>query len=73
MNDKDKSKSINNLDAVGITDLLLRIAALGSLMYACYNILEPFISIMLWAFVLAVSLNPFYFSVKKLLGGKGIF
>ncbi len=73
MNDKEKSSSINNIDAGGITDLLLRIAALGILLYACYSILEPFISIMLWAFVLAVSLNPFYFSVRRLFGGKGIF
>lgn len=55
-----------------IIDICLKLGALAALMLACYRILEPFISIMVWAIVLAVSLSPLFNSLKRLFRGRGM-
>jgi predicted PurR-regulated permease PerM len=49
---------------------VLRIAALGLLLYACVILLLPFISIMVWSVVLAVALYPLFKWISVRLGGR---
>jgi predicted PurR-regulated permease PerM len=49
---------------------LLRIAALGLLIYACVILLLPFISIIVWSIVLAVALYPAFKWISFWLGGR---
>jgi predicted PurR-regulated permease PerM len=49
---------------------LLRIAALGLLLYACVLLLLPFVSIIVWSVVLAVALYPLFKWISVRLGGR---
>jgi predicted PurR-regulated permease PerM len=49
---------------------VLRIAALGALLYACVILLLPFISIIVWSIVLAVALYPAFKWISFWLGGR---
>jgi predicted PurR-regulated permease PerM len=49
---------------------VLRIAALGLLIYACVILLLPFISIIVWSVVLAVALYPVFKWISVRLGGR---
>lgn len=53
-----------------IVDLLIRLFALGLLVYWSYSILQPFITIAIWSVILAVSLYPVYNSLRKRLWNK---
>jgi predicted PurR-regulated permease PerM len=49
---------------------VLRIAALGLLLYACVILLLPFVSIIVWSVVLAVALYPVFKWISVRLGGR---
>jgi predicted PurR-regulated permease PerM len=49
---------------------LVRIAALGLLVYACVILLLPFVSIIVWSIVLAVALHPVFKWISFRLGGR---
>jgi predicted PurR-regulated permease PerM len=49
---------------------VLRITALGVLLYACVILLLPFISIIVWSIVLAVALYPAFKWISFWLGGR---
>ncbi len=49
---------------------VLRIAALGLLLYACVILLLPFISILVWSVVIAVALYPVFKWISVRLGGR---
>jgi predicted PurR-regulated permease PerM len=49
---------------------ILRIAALGLLIYACVILLLPFVSILVWSVVLAVALYPVFKWISVRLGGR---
>src|SRR5262249_23515567 len=53
-----------------IIDITIRLGALFALLLGCYRILEPFVSLMIWSMVLAVSVNPLFVSLKKLFRGR---
>jgi predicted PurR-regulated permease PerM len=49
----------------------VQIGALVLLLSWCYRILSPFIGILLWAIIIAVSIYPAYLWLKARLGGRG--
>lgn len=55
-----------------IADTLIRLGVLFLLISWCYDILKPFVLIIIWAVVIAVAFNPVYESVVKLFRGKKI-
>src|SRR5262249_44715744 len=59
----------NPTDALAV-EPLLRVAALGALIYACVILLLPFISIIVWSIVLAVALYPGFKWISFWLGGR---
>ena len=55
-----------------IIHVTIQLLALAFLIAWCVHILEPFLSPILWAAILAVSLYPLHQRLKKLLGGRGV-
>lgn len=53
-----------------LTDVLIRVGLIAFLVVACVRIFEPFIGLMLWALVLAVTLYPLQVRLAKKLGGR---
>lgn len=51
-------------------DTFIRILLLGGLLAWCLLILAPFTSILLWAMILAVALQPFYAVLTRWMGGR---
>jgi len=52
------------------TDAMVRIALIGLIAFLCFRIFNPFLGLMLWALVLAVTLYPLHQRLAGLLGGK---
>ena len=66
--DKDLISSVYNFDK--IVDLIIRIGVLFLLLGWCLDILKPFISILIWAIVIAVAIYPIHCSFVKIFRGK---
>jgi len=49
----------------------LRIAVIAVIVAVCFLIIKPFVPIVLWAIVIAVSVRPFQDKLAKSMGGKG--
>src|SRR5262245_37272332 len=54
-----------------VVDITIKLVALAALLIACYLIVEPFVALVVWASVLAISLYPPFLSLKKAFGGRG--
>lgn len=52
-------------------EIAIRLSILVALVAWCFQILKPFISLLLWGTIIAVTLHPFYIKLKKRLGGRG--
>lgn len=55
-----------------IADTLIRLGVLFLLIGWCYDILKPFVLIIVWSIVIAVALSPIYESIVKIFRGKKI-
>ncbi|PWA07733.1 AI-2E family transporter [Flavobacterium laiguense] len=55
-----------------IADTIIRLGVLFLLIGWCYDILKPFVLILIWAIVIAIAFSPVYESVVKLFRGKKI-
>jgi predicted PurR-regulated permease PerM len=53
-----------------LLDVLIRAGLVFALTALCYRIFEPFISLMLWALILAVTLYPAHQKLARRMGGK---
>ncbi len=53
-----------------LSDILIRIALLGFLVFMSMKIFSPFMGMMLWALILAVTLFPLHQKLAARLGGK---
>jgi predicted PurR-regulated permease PerM len=49
----------------------LQIAAVVLLFYICFQILRPFLAIVVWGIIISVALYPAYLSLTERLGGRG--
>ena len=61
----DKAVLANSMAA------FLQIAAVAALTYACFRILSPFLSIVVWGIIIAVAAYPGHVSLTARLGGNG--
>ncbi|MGL4317035.1 MAG: AI-2E family transporter [Pseudomonas sp.] len=52
-----------------LLDTLIRAGLIAALVVACYEVFSPFLSLMFWALILAVTLYPLYGMLKRRLGG----
>jgi predicted PurR-regulated permease PerM len=53
-----------------LLDVLIRAALIFALAALCYRIFSPFLSLMVWALILAVTLFPIHQKLARRLGGK---
>jgi predicted PurR-regulated permease PerM len=67
-----KNSNFNNYNFEKIADTLIRLGVLFLLIGWCYDILKPFVLIIVWAIVIAIALSPVYESTVRLFRGKKI-
>ena len=53
-----------------LLEVLIRAGLLGVFAVLCWRVLAPFLTLMLWALILAVALYPLHQSLARRLGGK---
>jgi predicted PurR-regulated permease PerM len=53
-----------------LLDVLIRAGLIGVLAMFCYRIFVPFLNLMVWALILAITLYPLQTKLRALLGGK---
>lgn len=66
------SLNFNKINFEKIADTIIRLGVLFLLIGWCYDILKPFVLIIVWAIVIAVALSPVYESMVRLFRGKKI-
>jgi len=54
----------------GLLDVLIRAGLVAVLVISCYEIFRPFLDLILWSLILAVTLYPLQGRLKGLLGNK---
>lgn len=63
---ENKSKNYVNI----AIDLILKVGSLFLLIFLCFKILKPFLSILLWGLIIAVILFPVYHRLYQLFGNR---
>jgi len=52
-----------------LLEVLIRAGLLGAFVVLCYRVFAPFLTLLLWALILAVTLYPLHQSIARRLGG----
>ncbi len=69
MDGNKKLPETDNNRYVGIAiDLILKVGALALVVYLCFRILKPFLSMLIWGLIIAIILFPVYMHLRKWLG-----
>ena len=64
---------LNSLETVWsrkLLDVLIQAGLIGALVVLCFQIFSPFLTLMLWAVILAVTLYPLHQIIARKLGGR---
>ncbi len=64
------SKTLRTILSRDLMDVLIRVALVGVLLTLSLRIFSPFMDIMLWALILAVTLYPLHEALARRLGGR---
>ena len=64
------SPESNQNSQANAINLSIRLLAIALLFYSCYLIIEPFITLVIWSVVLAVTLYPLHRRLAKILKGR---
>ena len=51
-------------------DLILKVGALAIVVYLCFKILNPFLSMLIWGLIIAIILFPLYIRLTKWVGNR---
>src|SRR3954464_8086036 len=51
-------------------DVLVRVALIGGLAWLCFQVFSPFLKLMVWSIILAVTLYPAHQWIARRLGGR---
>jgi len=66
-----KLPDTNNNHYVNIAiDLILKVGALALVIYLCFRILKPFLSMLIWGLIIAIILFPAYMHMRKWFGNR---
>ena len=63
--------SVENLGQQRLLDVLIRAGLIAVLAIFCYGVFHPFLDLMLWALILAVTLYPAHIWLKRKVGSDG--
>ena len=66
------NSNFNNLNFEKIADTIIRLGVLFLLIGWCYDILKPFVLILIWAIVIAIAFSPIFETITRLFRGKKI-
>src|SRR4029077_14274077 len=69
LHDRIDSNS-GQLDKTGLLDVLIRAGLILALVMLCYQVFAPFMTLMVWALILAVALYPLHQYLAAKIGGK---
>lgn len=58
-------------DFNALLESALRLAVIALLLLWCFLILKPFVTVVMWGGIIAVTLHPAFARMKRLLGGRG--
>lgn len=53
-----------------VVDLAIRLLVLGALGYWCFELMRPFIAVIVWGAILSIALRPVYIWLERRLGGR---
>jgi len=53
-----------------VLDVIIRLVLIGFLGYLCYRVLSPFLSLLAWSIILAVTLYPLHQMLARRIGGR---
>ena len=67
---KQPDKELEDRLASRLLDVLIRAGMIFAMITLCYQIFSPFLSLMLWAVILAVTLYPAHQALARRIGGK---
>src|SRR6185369_8537165 len=56
--------------ATPLWDTLVRVALIGGLAWLCFQVFSPFLKLMVWSIILAVTLYPAHQWIARRLGGR---
>lgn len=70
MNSSPKHEKTNQDSTRKVFDLVIRLIAVAFLLYWSFNILAPFVHILIWSVIFAVSLYPLFLKLSHRLGGR---
>ncbi|MEP7128798.1 MAG: AI-2E family transporter [Chitinophagales bacterium] len=70
MNSSQTREGTSNNSTRKVFDVVLRLIALAFLLYWSFNILAPFVQILIWSVIFAVSLYPVFLKLSKRMGGR---
>jgi len=69
---EQNNSNFNSFNFEKIADTIIRLGVLFLLIGWCYDILKPFILILIWAVVIAIAFSPVFESVVRLFRGKKV-
>jgi predicted PurR-regulated permease PerM len=71
MNDRISADgSVQQQSTAGLLDVLIRAGLILALAWLCYQVFAPFLVLMVWAVILAVTLYPLHLRLARKMGGR---
>src|SRR5262249_55263136 len=70
MDDINRSADLEQGFAARLLDVLIRAALILALAMLCYRVFSPFLVLMVWGVILALSLYPLHQAVARRIGGR---
>ena len=70
MDDTKRAAGLERAFAARLLDVLIRAALILALAVLCYQVFAPFLVLMVWAVILAVSLYPLHQALARKMGGR---
>src|SRR6188508_1666137 len=70
MNTDPKNQNVEPRIAASFLEALIRAGLLLALVLICYKVFSPFLIMMVWALILAVTLYPLHQVIARKLGGR---
>lgn len=67
---KNKEKNQKKVFGNPVIHYAIQLLALSLLLYFCFEIIKPFLTLLVWASVLAITLYPLHKKITKWLGGR---
>ena len=65
-----QNSAVKSLPSSGLWDTLIRVGLMGALVALCLYVFSPFLNLMVWSIILAVTLYPLHQMLARRIGGK---